>query len=150
LSDHGYSVVVYDKTQNRALDFFGDRQNDFIIAGGLSEMLSNLKSPRVVLLLVNAGRPVDYVLEDLKPELLPGDIIVDGGNSNFHDSIARAECLAASGINFLDVGISGGEKGARDGPSIVASGTPAAFERVNSILTDIAAKDAESARCAFF
>ena len=141
MADHRFTVAGYDKDSDKvkslqqqvtssAIRSFPDIK-DFILA---------LKSPRAIMMLVPAGAPVDAVIQDVLPHLDKGDLIIDAGNSYFRDTNRRAKELTAKGIQFLGVGISGGEKGARLGPSIMPGGPKAAYERVRPILEAVSAK----------
>jgi 6-phosphogluconate dehydrogenase len=109
-------------------------------AGDLAGLLALLRRPRAVMLLVPAGAPVDSVIQGLRPLLAPGDLIIDGGNSHYPDTDRRGRELAEAGIQFLGLGVSGGEEGARRGPSLMPGGAAEAFERVRPLLEAVAAK----------
>ncbi|MFN2174482.1 MAG: NADP-dependent phosphogluconate dehydrogenase [Anaerolineales bacterium] len=141
IAEHGFSVIGYDKDKAmvaRLNQEAGGKQ----IRGvdSLEEFLAFLKEPRNIMMLVPAGAPVDNVIRDLLPHLKKGDMIIDGGNSHYKDTDLRARSLAEKGILYLGVGISGGEKGARSGPSMMPGGTPEAYERVAEIFQAVAAK----------
>ncbi len=142
MEDHGYCVAVFNRTASRTQEFMEKRaQGRRIVATyDLKEFVAALEKPRIVMLMVKAGRPVDAFIEKLVPLLEPGDIIIDGGNSFFKDTERRSQELAEKGIHFLGVGISGGEWGARHGPSIMPGGPKEAYERVRPIFEAIAAK----------
>ncbi len=106
----------------------------------LEEMISKLKVPRKLMMLVPAGKPVDSVISDLKPLLQKGDIVIDGGNSHYTDTLRRITELKESGFHFMGIGISGGEEGARKGPSIMPGGDEEAYKEVAPILKAVAAK----------
>lgn len=116
-------------------------------AHSLEEFVSKLKKPRVCILLVKAGKPVDYLIEGLAPLLEKGDIIVDGGNSHYPDTTRRCEELAKKGILFVGSGVSGGEEGARYGPSLMPGGNPAAWPRIKPIFQTLAAKAGNNEPC---
>lgn len=141
MADHGHSVAGYDKdvSKTEALRKEAERR-DIRGATNLKEFVSLLQVPRAVMMLVPAGLPVDAVIRDLLPFLERGDLIIDGGNSHFSDMDLRTKMLTEHGIQFLGVGISGGENGARHGPSIMPGGPHEAYERVKSIFEAIAAK----------
>jgi len=134
LADHGYRVAGHDKdpAQTAALEREGseDRVRSFT---SVKEFTSVLRKPRAVMMLVPAGKPVDSVIADLLPELEPGDIIIDGGNSHFTDTNKRVTELGKNGIHLLGVGISGGVEGARKGPSIMPGGDRRAYARVQEM-----------------
>jgi 6-phosphogluconate dehydrogenase len=139
LADHGHRVAVYNRT-TAVTDEFIERAPDGVVGTEtFEELVSELSSPRVVLLMVRAGGAVDAVLDHLVPLLDEGDVVIDGGNSHFSDSERRRDALAEAGIRFVGAGISGGEEGARHGPSIMPGGDPAAWDVVGPILQSIAA-----------
>ncbi len=142
MEDHGYCVAVFNRTASRTQEFMEKRaQGRRIVATyDLKDFVAALEKPRIVMLMVKAGWPVDAFIEKLLPLLEPGDIIIDGGNSFFKDTERRSKELAEKGIHFLGVGISGGEWGARHGPSIMPGGPREAYERVRPIFEAIAAK----------
>ena len=142
LAAHGARVAVYNRTHRRTEEFVRDhgREGDFVAAASLDELARALKPPRAVAVLVNAGRPVDEVIEGLTAVLDRGDVIIDGGNSFFQDTRRRAAALEKQGFGFLGCGVSGGEEGALLGPSLMPGGTREAYARVEEMLTDIAAK----------
>ncbi len=141
MADHGFAVAGYDKDVGRVHALAAEAETRPIRgATSVQEFVATLRLPRAVMLLVPAGPAVDAVIRDLLPYLTPGDLIVDGGNSFFKDTDLRATTLAAKGINFLGVGVSGGEHGARHGPSIMPGGSPEAYERVRPLFEAIAAR----------
>ncbi len=141
VADHGFSIIGLDLDKNKvkALADEGD-QKSVAAVSTMDEFLSLLRKPRAVMLLVPAGKPVDVVVNELRDRLDPGDIIIDGGNSHFTDTDRHAQELADKKINFLGVGVSGGSKGARYGPSIMPGGPKNAYERVQNILEAVSAK----------
>lgn len=141
MADHGFAVAGYDKdaTKVKALAAEGGERVVHSTAD-IAEFIRSLRQPRAVMMLVPAGAPVDSVIQDLLPHLDKGDLIIDGGNSHFTDTDRRARHLAEHGLQFLGVGVSGGEEGARHGPSIMPGGTREAYERVRPILEAAAAK----------
>jgi 6-phosphogluconate dehydrogenase len=141
MADHGFSVVGYDKDVNKvnALTTEGGEQKIRSTAD-IGEFIGLLRRPRAVMMLVPAGAPVDSVIKDLLPYLDRGDLIIDGGNSHYTDTDKRIQSLAESGIQFLGVGVSGGEVGARHGPSMMPGGSKQAYERVSPIFEVVAAK----------
>jgi 6-phosphogluconate dehydrogenase len=141
LGDHGHSVAGYDRDPEkcRLLEREGNKMK---VKGfdRLSDFINHLKSPRAVMMLVPAGKPVDDVIGELLPLLDKGDLIIDGGNSHFSDTTRRVEELEKHGIHFFGMGISGGEEGARHGPSMMPGGNREAYELVAPMFTSIAAK----------
>jgi 6-phosphogluconate dehydrogenase len=141
MADHGFSVAGYDKDPEKVESLRQESQNREIrAASDLKEFIDLLRRPRAVMMLVPAGAPVDSVIKDLLAHLQPGDLIIDGGNSYFKDTDVRARNLKAQGIQFLGVGVSGGEEGARYGPSLMPGGPKEAYERVRLIFEAAAAK----------
>jgi 6-phosphogluconate dehydrogenase len=141
MGDHGFSVAGYDKDAAKVEALRREsKERDVRGAADIKEFIALLRKPRAVMLLVPAGAPVDSVINDLLAHLQPGDLIIDAGNSYFKDTDVRARNLAAKGIQFLGVGVSGGEEGARHGPSIMPGGPKAAYERVRPVFEAAAAK----------
>jgi 6-phosphogluconate dehydrogenase len=141
MADHGYSVVGYDKDASQVETLLKESDSrDVRGAESLKDLFHSLRKPRAVMILVPAGPPVDAVLRDLMPHLGRGDLAIDSGNSHFKDTNRRSEMLAKRGIQYLGVGISGGELGARHGPSIMPGGPQDAFERVRPLFEAVAAK----------
>ena len=141
LAAHGFHVAVYNRTHRRTEEFIADhgKEGNFTSAATLEELARALKPPRAIAILVNAGSPVDEVIDSLTQVLSKGDIIVDGGNSFFQDTRRRAASLERSGFGFLGCGVSGGEEGALKGPSLMPGGTREAYSHVEDMLTTIAA-----------
>ncbi len=147
MADHGYSVAGYDKDQSKVAALHQEAEKrDIRGAADIGEFIAMLRQPRAVMMLVPAGPPVDSVINDLLAHLQPGDLIIDAGNSYFKDTDVRLRNLAAKGIHFLGVGVSGGEEGARHGPSIMPGGPREAYERVRPVFEAVAAK-ANGAPC---
>jgi 6-phosphogluconate dehydrogenase len=142
MNDHGFTVAVFNRTVSKVDDFLnsGAKGTNVIGVHSLEELASMLKKPRRVMLMVKAGKPVDDFIELLLPHLEAGDIIIDGGNSNYKDSIRRTAYLESKGFLFIGTGVSGGEEGARHGPSIMPGGSPAAWPHVKPIFQAVAAK----------
>jgi 6-phosphogluconate dehydrogenase len=141
MADHGHSVAGYDKDAAKVAALRQEAENrDIRGAADIKEFVGLLRKPRAVMMLVPAGPPVDSVINDLLAYLQPGDLIIDAGNSYFKDTDVRLRNLAAKGIHFLGVGVSGGEEGARHGPSIMPGGPKEAYERVRSVLEAVAAR----------
>jgi 6-phosphogluconate dehydrogenase len=141
MNDHGYSVVGFDKSSSQAELLKKDAAERKVFAtSNLNEFINALKIPRVIMLLVPAGKIVDEVINELTPLLCEDDLIMDCGNSHFTDTELRGQLLAKSMIHFMGVGISGGESGARYGPSIMPGGPKNVYERVAHMLASISAK----------
>ena len=141
INDHGYSVAGFDKDTKQVEAFKKEAGTRIILATSqLQEFIQALKSPRVIILLVPAGKIVDEVIAELKPLLAADDLLMDCGNSHFTDTNTRIEQLTKSGIHFMGVGISGGEEGARYGPSIMPGGPKDVYQRVAPMLQAISAK----------
>jgi 6-phosphogluconate dehydrogenase len=142
LASHGVSVAIYNRTRQRTDELMANHagEGDFRPAGSLAELVSSLARPRAILLMVKAGSPVDEAIESLSKLLAPGDVIIDGGNSLFHDTRRRERAAADAGFGYLGVGVSGGEEGALRGPSIMPGGTRESYARVEHMLTAISAK----------
>ena len=142
MSDHGFKVAAYNRTTSIMEEFINGSAKGREIQGAqtLEELIGLLKKPRRVMILVKAGSPVDQTIEALLPLLDPGDVIIDGGNSFFGDTIRRCQYLKDKGILYVGTGVSGGELGARFGPSITPGGTPEAWPLVKEIFQAISAK----------
>ena len=137
----GRRVAIYDRDVTRARKLAEDFPDaEFIVVSDPSDLADRLAGPRVAILMVNAGPATDSAIADLAEVFAPGDIIVDGGNSHFQDTIARGRRLAATGIEFCGVGISGGEAGALHGASLMVGGTSAAWQRLRPLLEPVAAR----------
>jgi 6-phosphogluconate dehydrogenase len=149
MNDHGYRIAVFNRTTSKVDEFINGAASGTQVVGAhsLEELVSLLKRPRRVMLMVKAGAPVDEFIEMLLPLLEPGDIIIDGGNSNYDDSIRRTAYLESKGMLFIGTGVSGGEEGARHGPSIMPGGSPAAWPFVKDIFQSIAAKMEDGSPC---
>eukprot|EP01027_Heterolobosea_sp_BB2_P003572 GEZU01005403.1.p2 GENE.GEZU01005403.1~~GEZU01005403.1.p2 ORF type:complete len:401 (+),score=175.96 GEZU01005403.1:69-1271(+) len=149
MNDHGFTVVAYNRTVEKVDDFLAHEAKDTKIIGAhsIEEMVRLLKRPRRIMLLVMAGKPVDDFIEALLPHLEQGDIIIDGGNSHFPDTQRRLKYLESKGILFIGTGVSGGEEGARHGPSLMPGGSPAAWPHVKDIFQAIAAKAPDGQPC---
>ncbi len=141
MSDHGYTVIGFDKNNSQVETLKKEAGNDKIFAtSNLDEFLKALKTPKVIMMLVPAGKIVDEVINELKPFLSENDLLMDCGNSHFTDTNRRNEQLEESAIHFMGVGISGGELGARYGPSIMPAGPEKVYERVAEMLEAVSAK----------
>ena len=140
VADHGFTIACYDRDQSKVEKVQRFNRKEITSTADLETFLKALKSPRAILLLIPAGPPVDMVLSELVPFLQPGDVIIDGGNSYYKDTTVRIRRLAEKGVHFMGMGISGGEEGARKGPSLMPGGPHAAYDRVASILEATAAQ----------
>jgi 6-phosphogluconate dehydrogenase len=143
IADHGFPIAVYNRTAARTEAFAasGEAQSRPIVpCTGLEDLVGAVRPPRAIILMIQAGEATDRQIEALVPMLEPGDVIVDGGNARYQDTIRRERALRERGLRFLGTGISGGEEGARHGPSIMAGGEPEAYARVRQIFEAIAAK----------
>jgi 6-phosphogluconate dehydrogenase len=141
IADHGFSVAGYDKDQSKVEELRKETiEREIYGAADVSDFIANLRKPRAIIMLVPAGVPVDSVIKDLSSHLDKGDLIIDAGNSYFKDTDVRIRDLAVKGIQFLGAGVSGGEEGARHGPSIMPGGSNEAYERVRPIFEAAAAK----------
>jgi 6-phosphogluconate dehydrogenase len=139
MNDHGYRVAVFNRTVSKVDDFINNEAKGTQVAGAhsIAELTDALKKPRRVMLMVKAGDTVDQMIDSIVPHLEKGDIIIDGGNSLYTDTNRRTKSLAEKGILFIGTGVSGGEEGARHGPSIMPGGNPAAWPHVKEIFQAI-------------
>ncbi|MFA5853400.1 MAG: decarboxylating NADP(+)-dependent phosphogluconate dehydrogenase [Spirochaetales bacterium] len=149
MESKGFSVAVYNRTTSKVDDFIAGRGAGKHILGAHSpaELVSLLSSPRKVMIMVKAGQAVDDTIAQLLPHLEAGDIIIDGGNSNYQDTIRRAKDVEAKGFLYIGTGVSGGEEGALNGPSLMPGGSAAAWPYVKPILQAIAAKVEDGSPC---
>ncbi|MFI5271397.1 MAG: NAD(P)-binding domain-containing protein, partial [Candidatus Saccharimonadales bacterium] len=149
MNDHGFTVVAFNRTVSKVDDFINNEAKGTNIIGthSIEEMVGKLKKPRRIMLMVKAGDPVDSTIESLLPHLEAGDIIIDGGNSLFTDTIRRVTEVEEKGLLYIGTGVSGGEEGARHGPSIMPGGSPAAWEHIKDIFQSIAAKLDDGTPC---
>jgi 6-phosphogluconate dehydrogenase len=149
MNDHGYRVAVFNRTVSKVDEFIGHEAAGTQVVGAhsIEELVKLLKRPRRVMLMVKAGDTVDHMIDAILPHLEKGDIIIDGGNSLFTDTNRRTASLAEKGILFIGTGVSGGEEGARFGPSIMPGGNPAAWPHVKEIFQSIAAKVEDGSPC---
>ncbi|MGC9344724.1 MAG: decarboxylating NADP(+)-dependent phosphogluconate dehydrogenase, partial [Bacteroidales bacterium] len=139
---NGYTVAVYNRTVEKVDKFLEGRGKgkNFIGAHSIEDFVNSLERPRKVMLLVKAGKPVDDFIEKVIPYLEEGDIIIDGGNSHFPDTIRRTHYVESKGLRYIGTGVSGGEEGALNGPSIMPGGSDSAWPEVKPVFQDIAAK----------
>jgi 6-phosphogluconate dehydrogenase len=149
MNDHGYKVAVFNRTVSKVDDFVQNEAKGTQVVGAhsIEELVASLAKPRRVMLMVKAGDTVDHMIDSLVPHLEKGDIIIDGGNSLYTDSDRRSKALAEKGLLFIGTGVSGGEEGARFGPSIMPGGNPAAWPHVKEIFQAIAAKVEDGTPC---
>jgi 6-phosphogluconate dehydrogenase len=142
MNDHGFKVAVFNRTTSVVDEFLNTAAKGTNVVGAhsLEEFVESLQTPRIVMLMVKAGDVVDQYIDKLIPLLSKGDIIVDGGNSLYTDTSRRTASLSEVGLNFIGTGVSGGEEGARNGPSIMPGGNPAAWETVKPIFQAISAQ----------
>jgi 6-phosphogluconate dehydrogenase len=149
MNDHGFKVVAFNRTVSKVDDFLANEAKDTQIVGAhsIEEVVSKLKKPRRVMLMVKAGEAVDETIQHLLPHLEQGDIIIDGGNSLFTDTERRLKELQSRGILYIGTGVSGGEEGARNGPSIMPGGSSEAWPHVKDIFQGIAAKVEDGSPC---
>ena len=135
MNDNGFVVCAYNRTTSKVDDFLNNEAKGTKVVGAhsMQEMVQKLKKPRRVMMLVKAGSAVDAFIDQLVPLLDKGDIIIDGGNSEYQDSRRRCSALAEKGILFVGSGVSGGEEGARYGPSLMPGGNPEAWEHIRPI-----------------
>ncbi len=149
MESKGYTVAVFNRTTERVDHFMANRGagKNFIGTHSIEELCASLERPRKVMMLVKAGKPVDDFIELLIPHLEPGDIIIDGGNSHFPDTIRRTKYVESKGLLFIGTGVSGGEEGALLGPSLMPGGSPAAWPAVKEIFQAVAAKVEDGTPC---
>ncbi|QOY90071.1 decarboxylating NADP(+)-dependent phosphogluconate dehydrogenase [Paludibaculum fermentans] len=149
MNDHGYKVAVFNRTVSKVDDFLANEAQGTMVEGAhsMEELASLLKRPRRVMLMVKAGETVDRMIDAVLPYLEAGDIIIDGGNSHFPDTNRRTKSLEEKGILYIGTGVSGGEEGARRGPSIMPGGNPAAWPHVKEIFQAISAKVEDGTPC---
>ncbi len=149
MESKGFSVAVYNRTFQKTDKFISGRAKGKKITGyaEVKDFVETLESPRKIMMMVKAGEPVDMFIEQLLPFLDEGDIVIDGGNSNYHDTIRRQKCLEEKGLRFIGTGVSGGEEGALKGPSIMPGGSPSAWQHLEPIFTAISAKVDDGSSC---
>jgi 6-phosphogluconate dehydrogenase len=149
MNDHGYTVAAFNRTATRVDEFMAGpaRGSRVIGAHSLEELIAQLKRPRRVMLMVKAGTPVDDFIALLLPHLAAGDVIIDGGNSQFTDTRRRTQQMEDKGLLYIGTGISGGEEGARRGPSIMPGGNPKAWPLLKDLFQAIAAKTPDGSPC---
>ena len=148
IESRGYTVSVFNRTSSKTEEVIKEHPDKNLVATySIEEFVNSLETPRRILLMVKAGKATDLTIESLLPYLDEGDVLIDGGNTYFKDTIRRNEALATSGINFIGTGVSGGEEGALKGPSMMPGGQKEAYELVAPIFEQIAAKAEDGEPC---
>lgn len=151
MADHGFSVAAYDPWPEARSTFaadLGEAAAHVTVTEAPAALVAALPRPRTILIMVKAGAPVDAVIDDLSALLEAGDTLIDGGNSHYRDTMRREQALRARGLHFIGLGVSGGEEGARHGPSMMAGGDPVAYDRCRAVLESIAARFGDASCCA--
>jgi len=140
IARHGYSIAVHNRTPSKMQEFVREFGHEGAIVGAesIEDFVNALEPPRKIIIMVKAGAPVDAVINEVVPSLEAGDIVIDAGNSHFLDTRRRTQACAEQGLRFLGTGVSGGEEGALNGPSIMPGGSRDAYAEVEGILTSIA------------
>ncbi len=141
IARHGHPIAVHNRTTARMtemLDEYGD-EGTFVGCESLQELVDAIERPRAIVIMVKAGEPTDAVIDELAPLLDEGDIVVDGGNAHFADTLRRQQALEEQGLHFVGMGVSGGEEGALHGPSIMVGGSDHAYEELGPVMESIAA-----------
>jgi len=146
---NGVKVAVFNRTTDKMKEFIKsyDSEGEFVGCSSYEEMIKTMDAPRAVLIMVKAGEAVDAVIEDLLPLLEKGDLLIDGGNSHYPDTVRRTTTLKEKGIGFLGVGVSGGEEGALNGPSMMPGGDEGAYKKIEEMLQAMAADDGDGGKC---
>jgi 6-phosphogluconate dehydrogenase len=152
IAEKGHDIAVFNRTTAKTGTFFeaaGELRSRIIPCTTLEEFVQAIRPPRPIILMINAGEPVDLQIEALRPLLQNDDILIDGGNANFRDTMRRNQALDGSGFHFIGMGVSGGEVGARHGPSIMVGGAESSYKRIEQVLLDISAKHKGEPCCAW-
>ncbi|MGX5668237.1 NADP-dependent phosphogluconate dehydrogenase [Rhizobium daejeonense] len=152
IAEKGNRIAVFNRTTARTDEFLGeagDLAGQIVACHTIEEFVAAIRPPRPIIIMIKAGDAVDQQIDALMPHLSGGDIMIDAGNANFRDTMARFERLSGTGLTFIGMGVSGGEEGARHGPSIMVGGTPESYARVETVLTSIAAKYEDDPCCAW-
>lgn len=152
IAENGYSVAVHNRTASKIDDFVasaGDLRDKIIPNADLKAFVESIKAPRSIIIMVAAGKPVDATIEALLPFLEKGDSVIDAGNANYVNTVSRFAELTPKGIGFLGIGVSGGEEGARHGPSIMVGGSKEQWHNAEEVLTAISAKFNGESCCAY-
>ncbi|RTM11158.1 MAG: NADP-dependent phosphogluconate dehydrogenase, partial [Hyphomicrobiales bacterium] len=143
IAEHGHRIAVFNRTPSRTDAFVesaGSLKDMVVPCYSLEELAAAIRPPRPIIIMVLAGKPVDEQIAALRGVLSANDIVIDAGNANFRDTMRRFSELSGSGLTFIGMGVSGGEEGARHGPSIMVGGTEESWKRVEKVLTAISAK----------
>jgi 6-phosphogluconate dehydrogenase len=147
IADHGFSTAVWNREPEKTAEFMAENAGKPLVATpSLEEFVAALARPRRAMMMISAGRPIDETIDKLLALMEPGDVIIDGGNSWFKETQARAERVRARGLHFVGSGVSGGEEGARRGPSLMPGGTPESWETIRDVFESIAARS-DSGAC---
>lgn len=152
IAEKGNRIAVFNRTTEKTDEFFaeaGALADRIIPCHTMEEFIDAIRPPRPIIIMIKAGQPVDDQIQHLRPYLTNGDIVIDAGNANFHDTRRRFKELDGTGLTFIGMGVSGGEEGARHGPSIMVGGTPESYARVEKVLTSISAKFNDEDCCAW-
>ena len=143
IAEKGFKIAVYNRTTQVMRDFFdaaGDLAANIVPSETIEDLVANVKAPHAIILMVPAGDAVDQQISELSRFLDRSDLIVDAGNANFRDTNRRSDAARAGGVPFMGIGVSGGEEGARHGPSIMVGGAPESWRRMQPVLSAIAAR----------
>lgn len=150
IADHGYSVAVYNRSKEKTENLLNEAKGKNIVGTfSLEEFVDSLEKPRKIIVMVKAGKPVDDMISQLLPLIDKGDLLIDGGNSNYLDTMERNKYLESKGMYYLGTGISGGEEGARKGPAIMPGGSKEAYKLVEKVLNDISAHVGSDSCCTY-
>jgi len=152
IAENGHDIAVFNRTTAKTGTFFeaaGELRSKIIPCSSIEEFVRSIRPPRPIIMMILAGEPVDEQIDVLRPLLAKGDIMIDAGNANFRDTLRRTRTLEGTGFHYLGVGVSGGEVGARHGPSIMVGGAQASYARVEPVLLDISAKYEGQPCCAW-
>jgi 6-phosphogluconate dehydrogenase len=148
-ASQGFTVAGFDADQGKSKQVAAETAGKLTVTNSIQEFVDALETPRRIWMMVPAGKPVDAVIQDLKPYLTPDDIVIDGGNSYFKDTERRAKELAAVGLRFFGMGVSGGEEGALHGPSLMPGGHEPSYRHLEPLLTKMAAKTSDGPCCTY-
>jgi len=148
-ASQGFTVAGFDADQEKSKQVAAETAGKLTVTNSIQEFVDALETPRRIWMMVPAGKPVDAVIQDLKPYLTPDDIVIDGGNSYFKDTERRAKELEAGGLRFFGMGVSGGEEGALHGPSLMPGGHEPSYRHLEPLLTKMAAKTSDGPCCTY-